>query len=64
MFEDWFECLEQESLESFIEYIKVVSIRYLKNETRIKPKRLLFSREELQYFNGTGWNNALRSPST
>ena len=63
-FEDWFECLEQESLESFIEYIKLVSIRYLKNETRIKSKGLLFLRKELQYFNGGSWNNVLHKAST
>jgi hypothetical protein len=64
VFEDWFECLEQEPLESFIEYIKIVSIRYLKNETRIKSKGLLFLRKELQYFNGSSWNNVLHNPST
>lgn len=64
VFEDWFECLEQESLESFIEYIKLVSIRYLKNETRVKSKGLLFFRKELQYFNSGTWNNVLHKAST
>lgn len=59
IFEDWFECMEEDEVNDFIEYIDTVTKRYLFNETRIKEKGLLLKNHELQYQSKEGWLNVL-----
>ena len=55
IFQDWFECLESDEVNDFIEYIEEVTKRFLFNNSRVHKKGFLIKTNELQYLNNDEW---------
>ena len=58
---DWVDMLESEMQSEVFKYLKILATRYLKNDTRVVKKWLLFGEKKLQYFTNESWDD-LSSP--
>lgn len=59
LFQDWFECFENEDKAEFLEYITSIPEKFFNNEVRVNRYGLVFHRYVLEYKNGNEWRSIL-----
>jgi hypothetical protein len=59
LYQDWFECFENEDKTEFVEYITSIPEKFFNSEVRVKRYGLTLNRYVLEYKNGSEWRSIL-----
>ena len=57
IFQNWFECMEHERKDEFVEYARTVATRFLNHVSRVKKRGLVFRRSVLEIKTNDGWHD-------
>lgn len=57
LYQEWFECFENEDKDEFINYIFSISERFFNCDVRVKKEGLIFKRNIFEYSEGNQWKD-------
>jgi len=57
LYQDWFECMEAEDKQEFVQYVHSIPKRFFNQEVRVKRHGLILRRYVLESKQESGWGN-------
>ncbi|MEM7503560.1 MAG: hypothetical protein AAF417_16025 [Pseudomonadota bacterium] len=57
IYQDWFECMDNENKAEFVEYLRTIVARFFVNSSRVKRRGLVLRRSILEIETDSGWKD-------
>ena len=64
IYQDWFECMDEEDKTEFVSYIHELLERFFSQRTRVARRGFLLRRSVLEFESPTGWRDLLDPSAT